>query len=174
MAGHLVALIECEHLLGLDALRVVKDAAVQVEGAFDALSIIEAGGEAVSREEILERVWHGEADGGIVNVYIHYLREKLESGGERQQLSLEFIRHLLTPECQAELKRINAFTVLDGLTGYSSAHPLAQMDHALLNNELEVSPAFNISSEQTARTARQNVRVYDFSENAFFNAIYNR
>ena len=45
--------------------------------------IVEAGGEAVSREEILERVWHGEADGGIVNVYIHYLREKLESGGER-------------------------------------------------------------------------------------------
>ena len=40
--------------------------------------IVDAGGEAVSREEILERVWHGEADGGIVN-----LREKLESGGER-------------------------------------------------------------------------------------------
>ena len=45
--------------------------------------IVEAGGEAVSREKILEEVWHGEADGGIVNVYIHYLREKLESGGER-------------------------------------------------------------------------------------------
>ena len=45
--------------------------------------IVEAGGEAVSRERILDQVWHGEADGGIVNVYIHYLREKLESGGER-------------------------------------------------------------------------------------------
>ena len=45
--------------------------------------IAEARGDAVSREEILERVWHSDADGGIVNVYIHYLREKLESDGER-------------------------------------------------------------------------------------------
>ena len=30
-----------------------------------------------------EHVWHGDADGGIVNVYIHYLREKLEDCGER-------------------------------------------------------------------------------------------
>ena len=45
--------------------------------------IVNAGGEPVSREEILERVWHSCADGGIVNVYIHYLREKLESDGER-------------------------------------------------------------------------------------------
>ena len=45
--------------------------------------IVEAGGEAVSRERILYEIWHGEADGGIVNVYVHYLREKLEIGGER-------------------------------------------------------------------------------------------
>ena len=45
--------------------------------------IVEAGGDAVSREKILDRVWHGDADGGIVNVYIHYLREKLEGEGER-------------------------------------------------------------------------------------------
>ena len=45
--------------------------------------IVKAGGEPVSREEILERVWSSDADGGIVNVYIHYLREKLESDGER-------------------------------------------------------------------------------------------
>lgn len=45
--------------------------------------IAASGGEPVSREEILERVWHSDADSGIVNVYIHYLREKLESDGER-------------------------------------------------------------------------------------------
>ena len=45
--------------------------------------IAEAGGDAVSREKILERVWHSNAAEGIVNVYIHYLREKLESDGER-------------------------------------------------------------------------------------------
>lgn len=54
----------------------------ELEFALFAL-IVEACGEPVSREEILERVWHGDADGGIVNVYIHYLREKLEDCGER-------------------------------------------------------------------------------------------
>ncbi len=41
----------------------------------------------VSREEILELVWRGEKDGGIINVYVHYLREKLEKGGEKIILS---------------------------------------------------------------------------------------
>ena len=41
----------------------------------------------VSREEILESVWHGEKDSGIINVYVHYLREKLEKGGEKIILS---------------------------------------------------------------------------------------
>lgn len=36
-----------------------------------------------SVEEILSRVWNGAAESGIVNVYIHYLREKLESDGEK-------------------------------------------------------------------------------------------
>lgn len=42
--------------------------------------LIEAGGEYVSREEILGEIWNNEADAGIINVYIHYLREKLEKG----------------------------------------------------------------------------------------------
>ena len=41
--------------------------------------LIEARGEFVSRERLLSDVW-GEGDGGIVNVYIHYLREKIERG----------------------------------------------------------------------------------------------
>ena len=45
--------------------------------------IVSAGESCVSREEILGRVWGGEADGGVVNVYVHYLREKLERRGER-------------------------------------------------------------------------------------------
>lgn len=45
--------------------------------------LMRAGGEFVSREEILERVWHSEKSAGIINVYIHYLREKLESHGEK-------------------------------------------------------------------------------------------
>lgn len=46
-------------------------------------TLIAAGGSYVSREELLEKVWQGGCDGGIINVYIHYLREKLEKHGEK-------------------------------------------------------------------------------------------
>ena len=46
-----------------------------------------AGGKFVSREEILDKIWGGESDGGVINVYIHYLREKLEFFGEKIILS---------------------------------------------------------------------------------------
>ena len=49
--------------------------------------LIEANGEFVTREEILKRVWNSEKEAGIVNVYVHYLREKLEGGGEKVILS---------------------------------------------------------------------------------------
>lgn len=49
--------------------------------------LVEAQGSFISREEILERVWHGTAEGGVVNVYVHYLREKLEAAGEKVIIS---------------------------------------------------------------------------------------
>ena len=49
--------------------------------------LMSAKGEFVSREQLLSDVWHGEAERGIVNVYIHYLREKLEADGEKIILS---------------------------------------------------------------------------------------
>ena len=49
--------------------------------------LLERKGEYTSREELLMRVWNGRADKGILNVYIHYLREKLEKGGEKIILS---------------------------------------------------------------------------------------
>ncbi len=36
-----------------------------------------------TKEELLESVWNNQADIGIVNVYVHYLRTKLEKNGER-------------------------------------------------------------------------------------------
>lgn len=42
--------------------------------------LISAKGEFVSRKQILSEVWGDGADEGIINVYIHYLREKLERG----------------------------------------------------------------------------------------------
>ncbi len=54
---------------------------------YSLLSFLVEKREFASREEILEQVWNNEADSGVVNVYIHYLREKLESGGERVIIS---------------------------------------------------------------------------------------
>ena len=45
--------------------------------------LVSRNGDYVSREEILSKVWGTRADKGIVNVYIHYLREKLEGGCEK-------------------------------------------------------------------------------------------
>ena len=65
---------------------------VLVEGACVALSktehalflaLWEANGAFVSKEELLRRVWSPDTDPGIVGVYVHYLREKLEAGGKR-------------------------------------------------------------------------------------------
>lgn len=50
-------------------------------------SLLMSRREFVTREEILNTVWHGKADDGIVNVYIHYLREKLEKSGEKLIIS---------------------------------------------------------------------------------------
>ncbi len=53
-----------------------------VEGKLLA-AILDGGGEYVTRETLTERVWHGAATAGVLNVYIHYLREKLETRGEK-------------------------------------------------------------------------------------------
>ncbi len=57
------------------------------EVEFSLLSVLVNAGGFVSRERLLSEVWHGEADGGVLNVYIHYLREKLEFAGEKIILS---------------------------------------------------------------------------------------
>lgn len=44
-------------------------------------------GEYALREEILDAVWGGTKDAGVINVYVHYLREKLEAHGEKIILS---------------------------------------------------------------------------------------
>lgn len=54
------------------------------EVEFDLLSrLVLAGGEFIPREKLLRDVWGDECEGGVLNVYIHYLREKLESEGEK-------------------------------------------------------------------------------------------
>lgn len=54
---------------------------------FALLSLLISGaGNFVSREEINEKIFHS-TDGGMINLYVHYLREKLEACGEKIILS---------------------------------------------------------------------------------------
>ena len=45
--------------------------------------LLKSGGDFVPREEILRKIWPDGTDGGVINVYVHYLREKLEFSGEK-------------------------------------------------------------------------------------------
>jgi DNA-binding response OmpR family regulator len=44
----------------------------------------EAGGAPVPRERLIREVWGDEGSDGLLNLYIHYLREKLEKDGRRR------------------------------------------------------------------------------------------
>ena len=48
--------------------------------------LIANGGSYITREEIAREVWGGASD-TLINVYVHYLREKLETDGEKIILS---------------------------------------------------------------------------------------
>lgn len=50
-------------------------------------SLIEADGKFVSRDALLEEIWGKDQESGVVNVYIHYLRSKLEKDGRKVILS---------------------------------------------------------------------------------------
>lgn len=49
--------------------------------------LMKNGGGYSPKEELLRDIWKDDADPGIINVYIHYLREKLEKHGEKIILS---------------------------------------------------------------------------------------
>jgi len=49
--------------------------------------LLSAGGEYVDRATLTSSVWGEGANEGVLNVYIHYLREKLEARGEKIILS---------------------------------------------------------------------------------------
>ena len=46
-------------------------------------AIYEKGADGATREELVRTVWGEGADEGVLNVYVHYLRQKLETDGER-------------------------------------------------------------------------------------------
>ena len=49
--------------------------------------LLSAEGKYVSRESLLQNVWGDGFDSGVVNVYVHYLRNKLERDGRKIILS---------------------------------------------------------------------------------------
>ena len=92
--GSLRALLEEEKKSFIEVIdsqksvRVGKNTVRLTELEYSLFSLLyERCGEYVSREEILSEVWDGRADRGIINVYVHYLREKLECEGEKIILS---------------------------------------------------------------------------------------
>ncbi len=50
-------------------------------------ALVQANGSFISRDALRNAVWGSQSSDGLLNVYIHYLREKLENGGERVILS---------------------------------------------------------------------------------------
>ena len=50
-------------------------------------ALISADGDFVTRQELLSSVWGEGFDAGVVNVYVHYLRQKLEKNGKKIILS---------------------------------------------------------------------------------------
>lgn len=71
----------------------------------------------------------------------------LQSGGERESLSLEFIAHLLSPDCQRMLIHAGLFSSLDAPTGYAPGSAMEKMDACLLRPGLSAAPAFHIFPE---------------------------
>ena len=52
------------------------------------LLLLRHGGKVVSREKILQEIWADQGGGSsnVIEVYVRYLRQKLEAGGERRLL----------------------------------------------------------------------------------------
>ena len=49
--------------------------------------LLRRSGRVLSRDELLQEVWQGErSSSNVVEVYVRYLRQKLEAGGERRLL----------------------------------------------------------------------------------------
>ena len=64
---------------------------------YSLLSLLISGGENyTSRSEISRKVWDGASD-SLVNVYIHYLREKLETNGEKIIISSRKYGYKINP-----------------------------------------------------------------------------
>lgn len=73
----------------LDALFENATAALLTPTEVKLLALLEEGkGEPVSRERLMEALWGNTQADGLLNLYIHYLREKIEQDGKRRIFSV--------------------------------------------------------------------------------------
>ena len=62
----------------------------------------------ISRQRLIEQVWSDESDEGVLNVYIHYLRQKLEKNGEKIILSSRKLGYCIADSFKRGDRRGNA------------------------------------------------------------------
>lgn len=90
--GRLASLIKTEVTARLtissaDKSVIFKNSKIKLTShEYSLLSLLVSRADYVPRDEISEKVWGGATD-GLINIYIHYLREKLEADGEKVILS---------------------------------------------------------------------------------------
>lgn len=90
--GRLLKLIKSDNTAALSLLAgersvVFKGKKIKLTShEYSLLSLLMSSTGYTSREEIASKVW-GDATDGLINIYIHYLREKLESDGDKVILS---------------------------------------------------------------------------------------
>ena len=81
------------------ALRLYGEEIRLTEVEYSLLSaLVAAGGAFISREDLRTAVWGAEGTDGLLSVYIHYLREKLERSGEKVILSSRKAGYALAPK----------------------------------------------------------------------------
>ena len=63
---------------------------------------MQAGGKPLSRRELLSAVWgEDDVEEGVVTVYLHYLRKKLERGGKKMLYAIRGRGYALRMEEEA-------------------------------------------------------------------------
>ena len=65
------------------------------------LSLLHHQGCVLSRDQLLHPVWQDEraTSGNVVEVYVRYLRQKLEAGGEGRLMNTSAVGDIVTPLC---------------------------------------------------------------------------
>lgn len=84
--------------------------------------------------------WKLAAAGHVFTDQVYYIGivDRAEAD-ERRALCQAFVRHLLSEDCQSDLRRAGAFSVTDAASGYTTTDPLADMD-SMLRHEAPVIP----------------------------------